>query len=70
MLMSSETSDVSDSAEKLVEDLQDAIKQLRAAASESMIDAIDGSFKHKPYAMLALALAVGIGFLFGATSRR
>jgi ElaB/YqjD/DUF883 family membrane-anchored ribosome-binding protein len=70
MLMSSETSDVSDSTEKLVEDLQDAIKQLRATASESMIDVIDGSLKHKPYAMLALALAAGIGFLFGATSRR
>jgi ElaB/YqjD/DUF883 family membrane-anchored ribosome-binding protein len=68
--MSSGTSDVTDSTEKLVEDMQDAIKQLRTAVSESMIDAIDGSLKHKPYAMLALALAAGIGFLFGATCRR
>jgi len=68
--MSNEISDVSDSTEKLIEDIQDAIKQLRAALSQAMIDAVDESFKRKPYAMLALALAVGIGFLLGATSRR
>ena len=68
--MASEVSNVADSTEKLVEDMQDAIKQLRITVSESMIDAIDGSLKHKPYAMLALALAAGIGFLFGATCRR
>ena len=67
--MSSATSDVSTGTEGTVE-TQDAIKQLRSAVAEALIDAIDESLKHKPYASLALALAVGIGFLFGATSRR
>ena len=67
--MSSAMSDVSNGTEGTVE-TQDAITQLRSAVAEALIDAIDESLKHKPYATLALALAVGIGFLFGATSRR
>ena len=67
--MSSATSDVPNDTDGLVE-TQDAIKQLRSAVAEALIDAIDESLRHKPYATLALALAVGIGFLFGATSRR
>jgi ElaB/YqjD/DUF883 family membrane-anchored ribosome-binding protein len=35
---------------------------------DNMIDAIDESLKRRPYT--TLALAVGIGFLFGATWRR
>ena len=67
--MSSATSDVPNATEGTVE-TQDAIKQLRSAVAEALIDAIDESLRHKPYATLALALAIGIGFLFGATSRR
>ena len=68
--MSSATSNVSSATEEPVEDTQDIIRQLRTAVSEALIDAIDASLKHKPYATLALALAAGIGFLFGATRRR
>jgi ElaB/YqjD/DUF883 family membrane-anchored ribosome-binding protein len=64
------TSNVSNATEEPVEDTQDAIKQLRTAVSEALIDAIDESLKHKPYATLALAVAVGIGFLFGVACRR
>ena len=35
---------------------------------DTMVDAIDESLKKRPYTTLALAL--GIGFLFGATWRR
>jgi ElaB/YqjD/DUF883 family membrane-anchored ribosome-binding protein len=35
---------------------------------DNMVDAIDASLKKRPYTTLALAL--GIGFLFGATWRR
>ena len=35
---------------------------------DNMVDAIDESLKKRPYT--TLALAVGIGFLFGATWRR
>jgi ElaB/YqjD/DUF883 family membrane-anchored ribosome-binding protein len=38
------------------------------AVGDNMVDAIDESLKKRPYTTLALAL--GIGFLFGATWRR
>ena len=68
--MSDATSNVSNATEQLVEDTQDAIKQMRTAVSEAIIDVIDESLKYKPYATLALAVAFGIGFLFGASCRR
>ncbi len=68
--MSAATSDVSNAIDEPVESTQDAIKQLRAAVSDAIIDTIDETLKHKPYATLALALAFGIGFLFGVTRRR
>ena len=42
----------------------DAVREV----GENMIDALDQSIKKRPYATLGLAL--GIGFLFGATWRR
>jgi ElaB/YqjD/DUF883 family membrane-anchored ribosome-binding protein len=42
----------------------DAVREV----GESMIDALDESIKKRPYTTLGLAL--GIGFLFGATWRR
>jgi ElaB/YqjD/DUF883 family membrane-anchored ribosome-binding protein len=42
----------------------DAVREV----GDNMADAIDKSLKHRPYT--TLALAVGIGFLFGATWRR
>ncbi|HLH96872.1 MAG TPA: hypothetical protein VKW08_17310 [Xanthobacteraceae bacterium] len=42
----------------------DAVRQV----GDNMLGAIDESLKHRPYTTLALAL--GIGFLFGATWRR
>jgi ElaB/YqjD/DUF883 family membrane-anchored ribosome-binding protein len=42
----------------------DAVREV----GENMAGAIDESLKHRPYTTLALAL--GIGFLFGATWRR
>jgi ElaB/YqjD/DUF883 family membrane-anchored ribosome-binding protein len=42
----------------------DAVREV----GDNMVDAIDKSLKHRPYT--TLALAVGIGFLFGATWRR
>ena len=45
-------------------ELRDAVREV----GDNMVDAIDQSLKHRPYT--TLALAVGIGFLFGATWRR
>jgi ElaB/YqjD/DUF883 family membrane-anchored ribosome-binding protein len=42
----------------------DAVREV----GENMIDALDQSIKKRPYTTLGLAL--GIGFLFGATRRR
>ena len=42
----------------------DAVREV----GDNMVDAIDASLKKRPYTTLALAL--GIGFLFGATWRR
>ena len=46
---------------------QEAVDAVREVG-DNMVDAIDKSLKHRPYT--TLALAVGIGFLFGATWRR
>jgi ElaB/YqjD/DUF883 family membrane-anchored ribosome-binding protein len=46
---------------------RDAVDAVREVG-DNMADAIDESLKHRPYT--TLALAVGIGFLFGATWRR
>ena len=46
---------------------QEAIDAVREVG-DNMMGAIDESLKHRPYTTLALAL--GIGFLFGATWRR
>ena len=42
----------------------DAVREV----GDNMVDAIDESLKKRPYT--ALAMAIGIGFLFGATWRR
>jgi ElaB/YqjD/DUF883 family membrane-anchored ribosome-binding protein len=46
---------------------QEAVHAVREVG-DHMLDAIDESLKKRPYT--TLALAVGIGFLFGATWRR
>jgi ElaB/YqjD/DUF883 family membrane-anchored ribosome-binding protein len=46
---------------------RDALDAVREVGG-NMVDAIDESLEHRPYTTLALAL--GIGFLFGATWRR
>jgi len=46
---------------------QEAVHAVREVG-DTMVDAIDESLKKRPYTTLALAL--GIGFLFGATWRR
>jgi ElaB/YqjD/DUF883 family membrane-anchored ribosome-binding protein len=46
---------------------RDAVDAVREVG-DNVADAIDESLKHRPYT--TLALAVGIGFLFGATWRR
>jgi ElaB/YqjD/DUF883 family membrane-anchored ribosome-binding protein len=46
---------------------QEAVDAVREVG-DNMVDAIDESLKNRPYT--TLALAVGIGFLFGATWRR
>ena len=46
---------------------QEAVDAVREVG-DNMVDAIEESLKHRPYT--TLALAVGIGFLFGATWRR
>jgi ElaB/YqjD/DUF883 family membrane-anchored ribosome-binding protein len=46
---------------------QEAVDAVREVG-DNMVDAIDVSLKKRPYT--TLALAVGIGFLFGATWRR
>jgi ElaB/YqjD/DUF883 family membrane-anchored ribosome-binding protein len=46
---------------------QEAVDAVREVG-DNMVDAIDESLKKRPYT--TLALAVGIGFLFGATWRR
>jgi ElaB/YqjD/DUF883 family membrane-anchored ribosome-binding protein len=46
---------------------QEAVDAVREV-SDNMVDAIDESLKKRPYT--TLALAVGIGFLFGAIWRR
>ena len=46
---------------------QEAVDAVREVG-DNMVDAIDKSLKNRPYT--TLALAVGIGFLFGATWRR
>ena len=57
--------------EGVVSDVQDkgmeAVDAVREVG-DNMVDAIDESLKRRPYT--TLALAVGIGFLFGATWRR
>jgi ElaB/YqjD/DUF883 family membrane-anchored ribosome-binding protein len=45
----------------------EAVEAVREV-SDNMVDAIDESLRTRPYT--TLALAVGIGFLFGATWRR
>ncbi len=42
----------------------DAVREV----GDNMVDALDASLKKRPYTTLALAL--GVGFLFGATWRR
>ena len=46
---------------------QEAVEAVREVG-DNVVDAIDESLKTRPYT--TLALAVGIGFLFGATWRR
>ena len=46
---------------------QEAVNAVREVG-DNVVDAIDESLKKRPYT--TLALAVGIGFLFGATWRR
>jgi ElaB/YqjD/DUF883 family membrane-anchored ribosome-binding protein len=46
---------------------RDAVDAVREVG-DNVAEAIDESLKHRPYT--TLALAVGIGFLFGATWRR
>jgi ElaB/YqjD/DUF883 family membrane-anchored ribosome-binding protein len=46
---------------------QEAVDAVREVG-DNMVDAIDESLKTRPYT--TLALAIGIGFLFGATWRR
>jgi ElaB/YqjD/DUF883 family membrane-anchored ribosome-binding protein len=46
---------------------QDAMHAVREVG-DTMVDAIDESLRKRPYT--TLAIAVGIGFLFGATWRR
>jgi len=46
---------------------QEAVDAVREVG-DNMLDAVDESLKKRPYT--TLALAVGIGFLFGATWRR
>jgi len=38
------------------------------AVGDNLVNAVDDSLKKRPYT--TLALAIGIGFLFGATWRR
>lgn len=55
----------------VVGDVQDKGMEAVGAVREvgdNMVDAIDESLKKRPYT--TLALAVGLGFLFGATWRR
>ncbi len=55
----------------VVSDVQDKGMEAVGAVREvgdNVVDAIDESLKKRPYT--TLALAVGIGFLFGATWRR
>jgi ElaB/YqjD/DUF883 family membrane-anchored ribosome-binding protein len=57
--------------EDVLSDAQDKGKEAAEAVrdvGDNMVDAIDESLKRRPYT--TLALAVGIGFLFGATWRR
>ncbi len=59
------------SVEGVVSDAEAKGRNAVAAAREagdSAVDAIDGSLKRRPYTTLALAL--GVGLLFGATWRR
>jgi len=46
---------------------QEAVDAVREVG-DNLVDAVDESLKKRPYTTLALAL--GIGFLFGATWRR
>jgi ElaB/YqjD/DUF883 family membrane-anchored ribosome-binding protein len=61
----------SSTVEGVVSDVQDkgmeAVDAVREVG-DNMVDAIDESLKRRPYT--TLALAVGLGFLFGATWRR
>jgi ElaB/YqjD/DUF883 family membrane-anchored ribosome-binding protein len=57
--------------EGVISEAQDKGKEAVDAVREvgdNMVDAIDESLKKRPYT--TLALAIGIGFLFGATWRR
>jgi ElaB/YqjD/DUF883 family membrane-anchored ribosome-binding protein len=57
--------------EDVLSDAQDKGKEAAEAVrdvGDNMVDAIDESLKRRPYT--TLAMAVGIGFLFGATWRR
>ena len=57
--------------EGVLSDVQDAGKEAVGAVREvgdNVVDAIDESLRKRPYT--TLALAAGIGFLFGATWRR
>ena len=54
---------ISDAQDKGMEAV-DAVREV----GDNVVDAVDESLKRRPYT--TLALAVGIGFLFGATWRR
>jgi len=65
------TSNIKSNIEGVVSDAtakgQEAVDAVREVG-DNMVDAIDESLKKRPYT--TLALAVGIGFLFGAIWRR
>jgi ElaB/YqjD/DUF883 family membrane-anchored ribosome-binding protein len=65
------TSNIKSNIEGVVSDAgakgQEAVEAVREVG-DHLVEAIDESLKKRPYT--TLALAVGIGFLFGATWRR
>jgi ElaB/YqjD/DUF883 family membrane-anchored ribosome-binding protein len=60
-------SNVEDAISEAQDKGMEAVEAVREV-SDNMVDAIDESLRTRPYT--TLALAVGIGFLFGATWRR
>jgi ElaB/YqjD/DUF883 family membrane-anchored ribosome-binding protein len=57
-------SSAKDNVEGVISNAQDAVGEV----GDSVVDAIDESLKKRPYT--TLAIAAGIGFLFGALWRR